>query len=238
MTEVIQYDPGDQRRSRCKDGVDEGEGSRAVRGKRTPTVKPEPPEPEQSRAKQHEGYVVGQQRLAAVVFSRAQEKGRHDRRRSGVDVNDGAAGEVERAELRQPSTAPYPVRDRSVHEQNPENYERQVRTETHTFDDGAGNERHGDDGERTLEAHEKQVRDRAEGFQADVIQQGHRKTTAQQRPLAESQGVADQRPQNTRHAERGKAHHHRVESTLRSYEPPVEKGQGRRHEQDERSRYE
>ena len=39
---------------------------------------------------------------------------------AGIHVHDRAAGEVERAELRQPAAAPHPVRDRRVDGDGPD----------------------------------------------------------------------------------------------------------------------
>jgi hypothetical protein len=45
---------------------------------------------------------------------------------AGVDVHDRAAGEIERAHLRQPSAAPDPVRDRRVDDDRPQRDEGDV----------------------------------------------------------------------------------------------------------------
>ena len=56
----------------------------------------------------------------------------HERERggAGVDVHDGAAGEVERAALGEPAAGEHPVRDRRVHEQRPERDEADPRRRT------------------------------------------------------------------------------------------------------------
>ena len=84
---------------------------------------------------------------------------RHERGDAGVDVHDGAAGEVERAHLGEPAAAPDPVRDRAVDDERPERDEHDVGGEAHALDDGAGDQRRGDDRERALIAHEQEVRE-------------------------------------------------------------------------------
>ena len=71
-------------------------------------VEAEPAEPEQPGAEQHERHVVRQERLAREVLARAEHEGGDERRHAGVHVDDGAAREVERAELSPASRRPTP----------------------------------------------------------------------------------------------------------------------------------
>ena len=76
-------------------------------------------------------------------------------------MDDGAAGEVERAEVAQPAAdAPDPVRHRRVDERRPEQAEDDERLEALALGEGAGDQRRRDDGEHHLEGHEGRVRDR------------------------------------------------------------------------------
>ena len=82
-------------------------------------VEAEPAEPEQAGAEQRERDVVREDRLPREVLARADHDRRDKRGHAGVDVDDRAAREVERAHLRQPAAAPDPVRDRAVDERPP-----------------------------------------------------------------------------------------------------------------------
>src|SRR5229473_890501 len=76
-----------------------------VRGQRAAGVEAEPSQPEQSRAEKRERYVLRKDRLTRVVLSRADDDRAHQRGRRGIDVNDRAAREIERAEFSQPPAA-------------------------------------------------------------------------------------------------------------------------------------
>src|SRR5687767_5865159 len=74
---------------------------------------------------------------------------------AGVDVHDGAAGEVEGAPLEQPAGgAEDPVGDGRVHQHQPQTEERGPAGELHAVGGGAGDEGGGDDGEHHLVAGE------------------------------------------------------------------------------------
>ena len=98
----------------------------AVGGERAAGVEAEPAEPEQAGAEQRERHVVRQQRRRPIVAPRADHHRRHQRGDAGVDVDDGAAGEVERAHLGQPAAAPDPVGDRRVDDERPQRDERDI----------------------------------------------------------------------------------------------------------------
>ena len=78
-----------------------------------------------------------------------------------ADVDDGAAGEVERAELEQPAVGrPHPVRDRGVDEDRPQDREQHERAEALALGERAGDERRRDGREHQLERGEQDERDR------------------------------------------------------------------------------
>src|SRR2546428_813880 len=74
------------------------------------------------------------------------------------DVHDGAAREVERAELPEPAAAPDPVRDRVVDERGPEECEDDEGLEALALGERAGDERRRDHREHHLEDHVRLVR--------------------------------------------------------------------------------
>ena len=134
----------------------------AVGRERAAGVEAEPAEPQQAGAEQRERHVVRQQRRRLDSRGACPTHQRGDQRGdAGVDVHDRAAGEVERAHLREPAAAPHPVRDRAVDDERPQRDEHHVGREAHALDDRAGDQRRRDDRERALVAHEQQVRNRA-----------------------------------------------------------------------------
>ena len=169
--EVVEQHPDHERGHRGQEGVGEGERGELVRGQRAAAVEPEPAEPEEAGAEQHEGHVVRQDGLAAVVLAGPEHERRHERGDAGVDVHDGAAGEVEHAPGHEPAAAPDPVRHRGVDEERPEHDEREVRPEPHALHDRARDQRRGDDREGALVGHEQDVRDGALGLEAHAGQQ-------------------------------------------------------------------
>ena len=141
-----------------------------------PALKPNQPNHSRPAPSSVNGHVVRQQRRRRIVLPLADDDGGHQRRDARVDVHDRAAGEVERAHLRQPAAAPHPVRDRAVDDERPQRDEHHVRREAHALDDGAGDQRRRDDG-RTSPwiAHEEQVRNRALRLEADAAQERPRR---------------------------------------------------------------
>src|SRR5829696_7813831 len=98
---------------------------------------------------------------------------------SSDDEGHRAAGEIERAHLRQPAAAPHPVRNGGVDDEHPARDEGHIRREAHPLDDGPGDQRGGDDAERALVAHEQQVRNRAVRVEPDAAERHPRQVTDQ-----------------------------------------------------------
>src|ERR1043165_9109459 len=138
------------------------------------------------------------------------------------------------AALADPAAAPHPMRNRRVDEQRPERDERDVGTEAHPLDDRAGDQRRGDDGEGPLIREEQEVRDRPLRAEADAAEEEEPAAAAPRRPMSEGDGVAEERPGQADEAERGEAHHQRVEGILRAHHPTVEESEGGGHHEDER----
>jgi hypothetical protein len=151
-------------------------------------------------------------------------------------VHDRAAGEVERAHVRQEAAAPHPVCDRHVDEDRPQRDERDVGGKAHALDDGAGDERRRDDAEGALVAHEQQMRDRALRLETDTMEECHRGVAEEVAAFRERERVADHRPQDADEPERDETHHHRVQGVLGAHEAAIEERQGRCHQQHQRCR--
>ena len=62
-----------------------------------PALKPIPAEEEEAGAGQHEGQVVRRHQVLAVAHALAEHDGADEAGDTGVDVHDGAAGEVDGA---------------------------------------------------------------------------------------------------------------------------------------------
>ena len=112
-------------------------------------------------------------------------EGDDERRDARADVDDRAAGEVERAELEQPAVdRPDPVGDRRVDEDRPEDREQDERPEPLALGEGAGDERRRDRREHQLERREQDERDRhrVDGarLEADAVE--HREVEAADEP--------------------------------------------------------
>ena len=75
----------------------EGVDGDVVRSQGAAGVEAEPAEPEQHSPQHHHSDVMRRHGLFAVAQAPAEDEGRCQRRHAGVDVDDGAAGEVEGA---------------------------------------------------------------------------------------------------------------------------------------------
>ena len=95
--------PGQRAHRSRRVGRHEGVARQAVRGQRAARVEAEPAEPEQARAQHRHRQVVRLHLLLAQADPVAEHRRRDQRRDAGGDVHDGAAREVERAELAQPA---------------------------------------------------------------------------------------------------------------------------------------
>ena len=120
-------------------GVHEGLYRHPVRRQRRTGVEPEPPEPQDPGTEQGEGQGVREHRVARPAPPLPDQQHNGQRRNTGVDVHDGATGEVERADPEQPARGREdPVRDRRVDEDRPESEEPCPGREPHAVRDRPG----------------------------------------------------------------------------------------------------
>ena len=84
-----------------------------------PALNPNHPNQRSSGAEQRERHVVRQERRRRIVAALADADRSDERGDAGVHVDDRAAGEVERAHVREPAAAPDPVRDRTIDDERP-----------------------------------------------------------------------------------------------------------------------
>ena len=146
---------GDQR-------VEEDRRGRAVGGQRRTGVEPEPAEPQQADAEQHEGQVVRAHRVVLEADARAEHQRQRQRRRAGDDLDDQAARVVA---AHRAWTASRPAPTPSA---RPRAYTATVQTgdedhpgrELGAVGDGAADQCGGDDREGQLEGGEQQFGNR------------------------------------------------------------------------------
>ena len=79
-----------------------------------PALKPNQPNQRSPAPSSVNGTLCGINGDELEIAPRPDHERRDERRHAGVHVHDGAAGEVERAHLREPAAAPDPVRDGRV----------------------------------------------------------------------------------------------------------------------------
>src|SRR5438552_7233374 len=107
---------------------------------------------------------MGLHRLAAEAVALSVEHGGDQGSNSGIDVDDGAAGKVERRDMRRPAhhlgyypepatRAPDPVRDRIVNESRPEKHKDNEGTELCPLGESARDEGRRYHSEHELEDH-------------------------------------------------------------------------------------
>src|SRR3970040_838046 len=94
---------------------DRGETARAGAA-----LEPDPAEPQEPGAGDHEGEVARQDGLFLPL---AEDQGAHERRDAGIDMHHSPARDVECPELEQEASAPDPVGDRTIDNGHPEHGE-------------------------------------------------------------------------------------------------------------------
>ena len=118
-----------------------------------PALNPNQPNQRMPGADQRERQRVRRHRVLRPTAPASEDEHRGERGDPGVDVHDGAAGEVERTPLEQPALGrEHPVRDRRVDEHRPQPDEPDPRRTSHPVGDRAGDQRRRDDREHHLEA--------------------------------------------------------------------------------------
>ena len=148
---------------------------------------------------------------------------------AGGDMDDGAAGEIERGKVaaggvEKAAHAPDHVRHGAVDKQRPEREKDRHGAELHALGKGAGDQRRGDDGEHELVDHVGLLGDGGRvvgvGRQADAVQKKVLKAADEAVAVAEGQRVADDGPENGDQAHHGEALHHGAEDVLLRTRPP------------------
>ena len=211
-------------------------GGDTVGGKRGAGVEPEPAEPQQADAEQHERQVVRTHRLGLETRSAGRGPAPGPGRRAGDDLDHQAAGVVECADLREPAVRiPHPVRDGDVDEQRPDRHEEHPRRELRAVGDRTADQRCGEDRERQLEGREQHLRNlpvhgrRVDARHAEVFESADDAAVI----VAEREAVPDEQPHHGDQGDRDETHHDHVEDALGADHAAVEQGQARRHEQHE-----
>ena len=176
-----------------------------------------------------------------------------ERRHARTDVDNGAPGEVDGAEVAKPSAfTPDPVRDRRIDQERPEQAEENKRLEPLPLGKGTGDERRCDDGEHHLEGHVGRARNRGgvlrewlhtDAAEADVVEPADEAADVEavgereaHRVAAERQSEPEQDPRDADQGQDEDAVHDRAEHILAANQAAVEEGQPGRHEHYERSR--
>ena len=187
------------------------------------------------------GSECGGDRVLRPAAPAADHEHRDERGDPGVDVHDGAAGEVERAAAEQPpGRREHPVRDRRVHEHRPQPDEPDPRRELHAVGDRAGDQRGRDDREHHLERRERQRRDRhraeaGRGDRRSTSSSNARSKLPIHLPVPPNASEYTNTAQSTLDEPEAEEvlHQHR-EHVLGPHHAAVEQRQARRHEHHER----
>ena len=181
--------------------------------------------------------------LAGPALALAQHEDDGERRGAGVDVHHRTAGEVERAEFRQPTAGEDPMGHRGVDEDEPETDEQCVGLELEAIGGGTGDERRRDHGEGHLiraEEHERdgQAHGGRTGIGGDVTHPGEIEIADDTAvtEVAEGQRERDGDPDDGHEPHGEEVLHEHAEHVLGSNHAAVEEGQTGRHEQDESGR--
>ena len=265
VTQLLHDQPAEHGSAGGGGGVDPHQGRGAVGRELGARVEAEPAEPQQTRADHGERHVVRAHRDLAEADPLADDEGEHEPGDTGVDVHDGATGEVDRHDVggavggpedqagqaglvgREEATAPDHVGDREVGEGDPQAAEDEPGRELDAVGDGAADQGDGDDGEGQLEADEGELGDVAVALVAEGVDDrvgGAAQTEVLERVgddagdvvAAERHRVAVQDVDEADDAHGAERHHHHVEDRLGPGHAAVEQRQtGSRHEEDEGS---
>jgi hypothetical protein len=154
-----------------------------------PALKPNQPNHSMPAPIITSGTLCGSHGDLAEAEALADDQGEDQAGHTGVDVHDGATGEVDRRDVGGPvgrpedqcrqaglaagqqTTTPHHVRDREVGQGDPEAGEHQPGGELHPVRDGAADQGDRDDGEGQLEADEDQLGDVAVAVVAEGVDQ-------------------------------------------------------------------
>ncbi len=187
---------------------------------------------------------MGLEAVGLAPDARTENEGRDERGDAGADMDDGAPGEVDGAEVAEPAAfTPDPMSDRRVDQERPQQREEDESLELLPFGEGTRDESRRDDGEHHLEGHVGRARDGGrvlcqrsgtDAAEADVVEPADDAPAVD--VLAERQGEAEENPRNADESQDEDAVHDRAEDVLATDEAAVEERQPGRHQHDERGR--
>ena len=150
----------------CVGAVDSDDGGTGV--------ETEPAEPEHTDAEHGQRQTMGRHPLLREAVALAEENEGCQCRNTGREMNDGAAGEVERTLLEEPAIGhPDPVGQRVVDQRGPEEDEEAIRRELDPLGKGTGDECYGNNGEHRL-VHGENILGDGPRFGRDVLEEGDR----------------------------------------------------------------
>ena len=131
-------------------------------------IETEPADPQHRGAERGVGQVVRPHVFMAEAEALADQQCADQRRDTGADMHDGAAGEIERTahqrrdardgHIRQPSTAPHQVTKREINERAPQAQKQHHRAELHAFGERTADQARRNDEEHALEEHVRESR--------------------------------------------------------------------------------
>ena len=172
----------------------------AIGGQSTASVEAEPSHPEHAGAGHRQRQTVRRHGLLRKPGTGPQHQRRYQRGHARGQMDHGAAGEVQKAQVRQPAAAPDPMTHRGVDDQRPEHREQEHGREPHAFGETTHNQGAGDDGESQLKGEKDRFRRRT----AERVNRQSRKEGAAEAPyplvhgaaVAERQAVLNHDPQH------------------------------------------
>ena len=234
VADPLDDDPRQPGHGRRQERVQERLRRLAVGAERRAGVEAEPAEPQDAGADHHERHRVRRVALLGPPLALADHQDRSERGDAGVDVDRGAAGEVERAALAEP-TAVDPLEDGNVDEDRPHRHEHRPGRELHAVGDGARDERWRDRGEHPEEGQRRDrpaciVTEDPDALEEQVVEPAD-EVVVERRG---SEGEADDRPQDGDDQHAVEVHHQHVEDVAALVHAAVEERQTRRHEQHQR----
>lgn len=141
---------------------------------------------------------MGMHGLTTPSFSLAKHNTGDQSNSTGINMNNRAAGKIERPHFTEPTAAPDPVTDRKVDKGRPKNSEQDKGSKLHPFRIGTGNQGRRNNGKHQLKRAEQQVWNRirigpdtsSDPSQTDIFQTADKPTYV----WAKGKGVTIQHP--------------------------------------------
>ena len=236
-------EPCTHRRGGGQVRVHECLGGQSVGAEGRAGVESEPAEPQDPGPQQGQRQRVRWHWFPLVTLAFADHQHDGQRGDTGIDMNHGPAREVEGATLEQPTgRGEDPMGDRTVNEDEPSADEQRVGAELEPVGGRPGDEGRRNHREHHLVRGEGQRRnDQGEvarisgqnglGRGGQMREAGELEVADEATAIAESQGKADERPQNADQAHGEKVLHQHAEHVFGAHHAAVEERQAGRHEQ-------